>query len=367
MRQLTSFDLHYLIAELKLEGAKIDKFYMSENEEIILSIHIPNTGKRMLRMAAPNMLFLTEQKEEMPEKPKSFVQFLRKHLSNARIRSVQQIGFERTVEITCTTKEGTFRLIMELFGKGNIILCDDDMQIVSALQLKKWSDREIKGGLKYEYPRKEANFLTITEDELKEIYGKSELSTVKFLAIELGLGGIFAEEVCLRAGIDKSKNDSSFVKPLFQAISSLRSEKPKPMLIIEDVPVDFAPVELKLNEGKDRQELPAFNELLDKLASEAITIRESTRKNKARLQEIERLRKIIAMQEESIAAMQKEADEMQAKGEAIYHHYSLISEILEEIAKARKKFGLREIKAKLKGHHMIKGLNEEKKEITVEF
>ena len=139
------------------------------------------------------------------------------------------------------------------------------------------------------------------------------------------------------------------------------------MLIIEEVPIDFSPVELKIYKDKDRQEFSSMNELLEKLALETIRARESARKNKAKLAEIERLKKIIAVQEENIALMQKEASELQAKGEAIYQNYTLIAEILSEIEKARKKLSLKEIKARLKGHHIIKELNEEKKEIIIEI
>ena len=73
------------------------------------------------------------------------------------------------------------------------------------------------------------------------------------------------------------------------------------------------------------------------------------------------------MQEAKIIELQKSADENQRKGEAIYEKYQLAFSILEEIKKARKTHSWKEIKEKLKGHKIIKEVNEKTGEIVLDI
>jgi predicted ribosome quality control (RQC) complex YloA/Tae2 family protein len=365
MRQLTAFDLHHLVKDMDIEGGKFDKIYMSEENELLITIHVPGKGKRILRAAPPNFFYMTEQKEEMPERLKGFAQYLRKHLGGARIRALRQVGFERILELTLSTKEGMFYLIIELFGRGNVMLCSPDYSILSAMEQKRWKDRNIMQGERYTYPAGRNNPLEVSEEDFMRIFKESELpSAVKVFAVEFGLGGIYAEEACLRAGIDKSRKDDPHAA--FKGLVKMREEKPSPSVIKEKASIiDFAPIELEQYKDKERERRESFNDVLNEISTATISSREYQKKNKGRNKEIERLNKIIQSQEELIAQMTKDADEFQRKGELIYENYQMLSDIQQELRKAREKYSLREMKQKLKGHKIIKGLNEEKKEITV--
>jgi len=65
--------------------------------------------------------------------------------------------------------------------------------------------------------------------------------------------------------------------------------------------------------------------------------------------------------------LKKEGHEARQKGELIYHNYSLIKEILEEINKASKKYSWKEIKEKLKEHKIIKEVNDKERKLIVEI
>jgi predicted ribosome quality control (RQC) complex YloA/Tae2 family protein len=375
MRQLTSLDFRYLLKEIGLDGensiisAKCDKFYISEEKELLILMHIPNRGKKILR-AAPGIMYLSDFKEEMPEKPHAFAQYLRKHLASARIRQARQLGFERIIEFVLSTKDGMFRLIIELFGKGNIVLCNEDFEIIAALEYKSWGIRDIKQKAKYDYPKKEYNFLTITKDELSLLFEKSSIeSAVKILAVELGLGGVYAEELCLNSGIDKNKKpNEKEIGHLHKAIEELRNAQLMPNMAYDgEKVVDFSPVMLNLYKNLRDEKYGSFNELLDKAISGNIITREEVKKNKGHTKEAERLKRIIAQQEELMLEMQKNAQENEEKAGLIYQNYLLVTEVLEELKKARKKFNMQEIKAKLKGHPLIKEVHEAKKEIVVEL
>ena len=57
---------------------------------------------------------------------------------------------------------------------------------------------------------------------------------------------------------------------------------------------------------------------------------------------------------------------MREKGEIIYNKYNIIKEVLDELDKASKKYSWKEIKEKLKGHKIIKEINEKDRKVVVE-
>ena len=130
-KDLASIELNFLVQELQsLVDARIDQIFQPQTKEILLIFHKSGTGKLMLRIL-PNFMFITKTKGENPQSPPRFCTILRKHLGSARIKSIQQLDSERIVQITFTTKESEFHLFIELFSKGNTILTDKDLKIIS--------------------------------------------------------------------------------------------------------------------------------------------------------------------------------------------------------------------------------------------
>ncbi len=368
----SALDLHFLVRELQdLVSAKIDKIYQPEKHDFLFIFHVPNTGKRFLRITLPNSMFITDFKGEIPEQPFQFCMFLRKQLSSARLREVRQLGFERIVMFLFETKEGKFRLYVELFSGGNVILCDEQDIIRSALVTKKWKDRTIRGNVKYEYPKREHDFLELDEKELAALVQDSDKdSIVKTLALDLGLGGKYAEELCLRAGIDKSRRkpaEAGF-KKLFSELKKLREEKANPGIILKDgKEVDIAPVNMKVYEGYDVNLFNTFSEALGKVLTERVMDEQLIKSEESHSREIRKYEKMISEQEQTINSLEKSIEENQRKAELIFEKYAEVSEIISELKKARLKYSWKEIKEKLKGHDRIKEINEKDKKVVVEL
>jgi len=343
MNQLTSLDIHYLLREFKgLENSKINNIYQLSKKEFYIQLHTPNRGKSYLKIILPSFIFLTDKKESI-EKPMNFSVFLRKHLNNARIRSITQKNFERIIEFQLE-KEKTYILIIELFSKGNIILCEEDYTIISQLEQQKWSQREIKKGLTYKYPEKEYNFLEIKENELTKILKKTKKDKlVTFLATELGLGGSYSEEICSLAGIDKNKKPvllkEEETKKLYSTFKKLKTRTP------------------------DIKGFKTFSNLIEHLSSEEIKTPEEIRFQKQE----EKLKNIIQTQEKKINELKKGEKECREKAELIYSNYQLINSIIKDINKAREKYSWDEIKDKLKGHKIIKEVNTKDKKVILDI
>jgi len=369
---LSALDLHFLVSEMQeLISAKVEKIYQPEKHDFLFVFHVPNAGKRFLRITLPNSMFMTDFKGEIPEQPLQFCIFLRKQLSNARLREISQLGFERIVKFLFETKDSKFRLYVELFSTGNVILCDEQDMIRSALVTKKWKDRTVRGNVKYEYPMRDHDLLKMDEEEFLGLVRDSDKdSIVKTLALDLGLGGKYAEELCQRAGIDKtiSKPDPVQVKKLFSEISKLRKEKIKAGIIMKGTKtVDVVPVAMKSYESYGVNLFNTFSEALGKVLTEKVIDEQKTRAEEKHSRELRKYEKMISEQEETIAGLEKSISENQRKGELIFERYSEVSGIMTELKKARKKYSWKEIREKLKGHITIKEINEKEKKIVVEL
>ena len=117
--------------------------------------------------------FFTEYKGAFTA-PNKLCLTLRKFLNNARLRKIEQIGFERILEFTFESKQGFFYLIIELFSTGNILLCRNDYSIIVAKKYKRYSKRTIRGGVKYDHPKKDLNVKELYLDEIKNSIKNSE-------------------------------------------------------------------------------------------------------------------------------------------------------------------------------------------------
>ncbi|MCJ1369582.1 hypothetical protein MMC20_000794 [Loxospora ochrophaea] len=81
--------------------------------------------------------------------PSAFVARLRKFLRTRRVTSVSQIGTDRVIEIQFS--DGQYRLFLEFYAGGNIILTDKELSIIALLRIvgEGQDQEELRVGLKY--------------------------------------------------------------------------------------------------------------------------------------------------------------------------------------------------------------------------
>lgn len=351
-------------------GGKLNKVWLLEDKDMLVQLHLPNKGKTYLRIKSPNFVYLTDYKQEMPERPHGFCLFLRKYLDNARIREISQVGFERVLKIVFEKKEGLLNFYIMLFAPGNFILTDENNKIMSALELQKYKDREIKKGELFVPPAFKYNFIELTESELKELINASDKENiVKTLAIELGLGGLYAEELLLKAGIDKNKKTLApkEITHLFKEIKELRKLDIKPFIINGKEIVPFDLLSFKDVNDENKQPCSTYNEALDKVLTERSLVQKQEQVQKESNKNLSKEERIIEKQELQVNELKAQADQNQKIGEAIYKNYQVVDEILKEINLAKKKFSWKEIKDKLKSHKIIKQINEKQQEVVIEL
>ncbi|MEA3379190.1 MAG: NFACT family protein [Nanoarchaeota archaeon] len=355
MKSLTSIEIAAVVKELKyLEGAIARKIYQPDNSELLFELFKTGKGKSMLRIVPGKTLYLTSFKRKNPLVPLSFVKFLRKRAANSFLEKIEQKGFERIVEFTFKTKTETYYMIAEFFSKGNVIFCNDDHKIISALQVQLWKDRKIKANETYKFPPKaNIDIFKIDENEFKKILKESKKENiVKTLAVDIGLGGLYSEELCLRADIDKNKGKllAKEIHKLFNELKKLAELELKPFLFEKEA-VPFDMIKYKGDKG---QESPSFNGALDNYYKKFIKVEEKESIEDAHTKKIKKYEKIIEKQKLKLAELEKASKFNKDKGDLIYKNYIWVKDVLDTIKKARSKnVPWKEIEEKLKTKKII--------------
>ena len=365
-KELSSIDLSYVLKELDvLINSRVDKVFNIGKKEVLIQFYVSGRGKYILRIL-PNFIYLTSSKK-IAETPSGFCMFLRKYLNNVRLRKISQINSERVVEFLFESKEGNLILIAEFFSKGNIILCDKNYKIINLLERQRWKDRELKQGIKYKQPKSKINFFSIKEKEFRDTL-KSDKILVKKLAVDVSLGGVYAEEVCLLSNIDKNKKElsSEELKRILSAIKKILNKKISPLIVFErDDIIDVIPFDLQFYKDFEKKKFKSYNDALDFVLSKESGI--ETKKTEKYEKQIKKLDIIIENQRKHIVEIEKDIKDESEKAECIYQNYNIISEILYEMNKAKEKLSWDEIKKRLKGHKTIKEINVKDKKVVLEL
>ena len=351
-KEFSSFDVAVVIHELKeaIANARVNNIYQFNAKTLLFKLHKTDCPSLRVVMEAGRRLHLTAYALEPPHVPPAFCMALRKHLRGAWIANVEQYEFERIVIIYFKTKTGVMRLILELFGEGNIILTGENDEILQALVFKRMRDRNILRNELFQFPPSiSKNPFKVAREELEQaLKGFGDVEVVRATARFLGVGGVYAEEILLRANIEKTKHCSALtdsevgaiyggLQSLLSAVSSFKTE-PNIVLAEDGGFLDVVPFKLKRYEDLGSQPYSSFNEALDDFYLKTIAAEKavaSIEVDKLK-QEAERLKRVIAEQEQSLREDEAKAERDRCIGDAIYAHSSEFQALLDRFTAAKR-------------------------------
>lgn len=333
--ELNFLELHFLTGELQeCIGARVDNIY--GKDFLIIQLHKTGAGKTCLNITK-NLVWLSDKRAETQETT-GFCTQIRKLLKGKKITAIDQPGSERIIKITLKTQRETTHAYIELFSNGNLVVTDEKNKIIAAKEERKWKDREIRRGSEYALPPQKNDLFSLKEipDDEKEI-------------ANLGLGRLIAREIKARGGGIK-------------AYKELLNEKLNPKSYPDG---EISPI--RLAQYPDGESHKTFSELINKKFSEMPAQGTETEHEKEFSRKKEKISEIVKIQAKTAEGADKEAAELQFKGELIYKHYQELKDVLEELNKAKTKLSLQEIREKLKGHPKIKKVEPRTGEITIEI
>jgi len=340
---MTSFDLAAIVSELKeiTIGFRLENIYQLDPFTLLFSLR---SGQRLI-IEAGKRVHLTEYDVEKPPSPALFCQLLRKYLRGGIIQDVRTDGFERILTVEVSFKEASYKLVSEIFGRGNIILLDDEDKVLHALSYRRMRDRNIIRGEAFKPPPlKGSNPLEITRLQLKGLK-EQKVTVVRALTNLLSIGGLYAEEILQRSQIDKGTVSNILtdkeIDRIYDAVAELSSDltiRRHPHIIIDDEGkwVDVLPFLLTIYKGFKVKEFSTFNEASDEYFTKLKLGREELESSKDINQKIDEQKRILLQQKERFKELEKNAEENQLIGDMIHIHSRKLQSIIESILERRR-------------------------------
>ncbi|WP_457615154.1 ribosome rescue protein RqcH [Methanopyrus sp.] len=357
---MTSFDVRATARELDslLEGALIDKIYQVGERELKVKLHVPGVGSHYLVWEPGMRVHLTWRPKPSPDQPTSVSQALRNILSGDRIERVTQLGFDRIIRFDLRSGRMVY---VELLPKGALAVTDENNVIERAFPVRRFRNRTVVPGETYEPPEGPPDPYELDRDTFLELLLESDRDLVRTLAVDVGLGGLYAEEVLLRAGLYErreshaSEFEEDELEELYETLRDLLEQisegdlRPTLYKTAERDYVDVTPVPLERYSGDlDTEERDTFQRALDEyyvakfLAEKEREVREEWEREKRRLE------RTIERQRSSIDRLRTKAEKLRERANALYLNYNLVDGILNELRKAeRKGYSLEEIRRKV--------------------
>ena len=360
-RAMTSIDLAALVGELReYNGAVVDKAYLYDDDLVRLKMRDYDRGRielligvrepKRVHVAAPANV------SDAPGRPPNFAMMLRNRIAGANLEGVEQYGFDRILTFRFEREDATTLIVVELFGDGNVAVCNEDLEVLGCLDTVRLRSRTVAPGAQYGYPDARYNPLESDFEAFRRMMESSDTDLVRTLATQLNFGGLYGEELCTRAGVEKTMaideaTDEQY-EALYGALERLRepilSGRLDPRLYEREteertVAVDATPLPLEEHEasGLKATGFETFNGALDEYFHRFERESESTPAEAGRDRpdfeaEIAKYQRIIDQQEGAIAEFDEQADAEQAKAELLYANYDLVDEICSTVQNARR-------------------------------
>ncbi len=269
-----------------LTEARIQKLVFLDQLSVAIEAFAPQVGRTQVLLSADLQQGRIQRLPQLPgrglERDSPFSLLLRKHLRNARIRSVHQPRLERVFELDCEQRDASGRsfgkvtLIVEAMGRrSNLVLVDEDGTILDAARRTPPSRnprRPILPHVPYAAPPPQDRLLPeqlSAETLAREAEGRSG-SLARFLADHAaGLSPLAARELAFRASgaveADVSTVDWGRVEEAARAfLGVLDTHAWEPTVAFDDGrPLEFAPYVLTHLTSAQLERFTSISEAMD--------------------------------------------------------------------------------------------------------
>ena len=363
-REVTSVDLVALTAELNdYAGAKVDKAYLYGDDLLRLKMRDFDRGRveLLVEVGETKRAHVADPTHvpDAPGRPPNFAKMLRNRLSGADFHEVRQHGFDRILEFEFRREDADTTVVAELFGDGNIAVLDPQGEVVDSLDTVRLQSRTVAPGSEYGFPDARVNPLDLDYEEFAAKVRESDTDLVRTLATQLNFGGLYAEELCSRAGVEKTEAvdeaDESDLEALFEAserlLGDIEAGDLDPRVYYEPADdedgdgdekgqrVDVTPVDLGEYDDLPSEAFDSFNAALDDYFTNLDTSEDEDSGETVERPdfegEIEKQQRIIEQQEQAIEDFADQAETEREKAEALYGHYDLVDDLLTAVSEAR--------------------------------
>lgn len=177
-----------------LTTLRVSNIYDLSSKIFLLKFAKPE-NKQQIIIDSGFRCHLTEYSRATAAEPSDFVKRLRKYLKTRRVTSVSQVGTDRIIEFQFS--DGQYKLFLEFYASGNVILTDKELNILALLRIVKEGEaqEELRIGLKYSLENRQnyGGIPPLTNERLQKALEK---------AVERGEGDLVAGKKSKKKGAD---------------------------------------------------------------------------------------------------------------------------------------------------------------------
>ncbi|MFW9970495.1 MAG: ribosome rescue protein RqcH, partial [Candidatus Odinarchaeota archaeon] len=347
--EFTNFDVFAILKELEL--ILIDGIILNiyELEDILILKINTKFGKKNLIIKKDSRINLTEYDYPIPKYPSQYIISIRKLLKNRKILKVYQHEFDRIIIIELSDNSGQpWKFVIELFNKGNFLVLDEENLIKVAKKYRKFKDRQILPQKKYNFPKSHGkNFLNINKEEFKALFINSETEIVRDLSRNIHFSGLYSEEICYRAKINKKSlgkelTDEEYEK-LYDSFKKLRNQlifgEIKANIVFDknNNQISVFPFEIEIFKQNKTENFSSFNEAVDKYFSKIDSENIISPKDQKIEKEIKSQKKILKNQQEYLEDLKKKKQNYYNIGELIFGNLNSLEKLKSVILDAKNK------------------------------
>lgn len=248
-----------------LSGARVEKVYQPEADEIVLLIRSKGHNYRLVASANANYprLHITTTQKENPKTPPVFCMLMRKHIAGGKLLDISFHDYERVISLNVESVNelgdlSVKRLVVEIMGKhSNIILLNSEDKIIDAVKhidSDISSVREVMPARQYLLPPAQnkqlpedvspSSLVNTEETDARHIEGLL-LNTIK------GFSPYTCRDICAIAGVSPktpvpellNTDKVNIISALSNYLDKIKNNAFGPCIIYEDKnflrPIDF--------------------------------------------------------------------------------------------------------------------------------
>jgi predicted ribosome quality control (RQC) complex YloA/Tae2 family protein len=346
---LNNIDLNVVVSELREEiiGKHVKNVYQIDDSKFIVSYR--NDGNKQLLIEPPSKIYITQYSYDKPKNPPPFCMSLRKYLRNRRILDFYQASHLDRILIMVVQgpDDEQWRLYMEFFGKGNIVLLKPDNTVLVARRYMRQKSEVILPNKPFTFPQPTfQDLFEVDASTLSSMLAAAEGTASKVLSGNFNINVLYADEICARAGIPHETPASQLsdeqVELILDAIKAfnadLSSRNLAPCIVSKDTsfeaPESVEPFDFAKYQGLEKRAYPTFNQALDEYFSRDLKKEEGPKgEEKKKFSKNER---IMIAQIEQVSNLESTAAEMEKTGNLLYQYFLPASKLLETVRSARK-------------------------------
>tara|TARA_B100000029_G_scaffold397956_1_gene396353 strand:- start:882 stop:2726 length:1845 start_codon:yes stop_codon:yes gene_type:complete len=318
-KALSSIDINVLIESWQfLCDSKLEQISRHSKQEVVLKFRNKIHGTNRLLINLDGWIYLTTSKG-FQSKSGNFIDILKKSIKGGFVKSISQINCDRLISIIISNNNQEFNLIIELFRKGNLILCKDE-KIISILRKEKLNDRLLDKGEFYTFPKHPFNFLDSDIDSSTKKLKSSHRKLISALVTDCNLGPDVAEYVSSSYNSNIAVTDMSDedISSIISHAKSIISNPSKARIYSNNNQTLFAsPFDLK--DLDINSEFPNYNEAIEHFLSLKEIKTEAPREDGRTFTQKKYLKKFL-----------KQSKEMRKIAESISSNTSFIQNLIDD-------------------------------------